>query len=98
MKRLVIISFATVAMGFGFGQIGDGPVVKKHVSQSDIEAGNMGLPEIFSAGHDLFNAKFNMFDGQGRPGTTGGGAARTLICTFVHPYFRTGFQLVRRLP
>lgn len=64
-------------MGFGFGQIGDGPVVKKHVSQSDIEAGNMGLPEIFSAGHDLFNAKFNMFDGQGRPGTTGGGAART---------------------
>ena len=56
--------------------IGDGPVVEEHMSEAAIEAGQVPFDQIFAHGQLLFSAKFNMFDGQSRPGTTGGGAAR----------------------
>lgn len=56
--------------------IGDGPVVASHMSQQQIDSGAIGFNQIFSHGQLLFQAKFNIFDGQSRPGTTGGGAAR----------------------
>jgi hypothetical protein len=56
--------------------IGDGPTVESHMSQAQIDAGSVSFDQIFAQGKLLFQAKFNMFDGQGRPGTTGGGAAR----------------------
>ncbi|MCP5479546.1 MAG: hypothetical protein H7A20_12325 [Rhodanobacteraceae bacterium] len=56
--------------------IGDGPVVKDHVSQSKAEAGDYTFDELFAHGQEQFSAKFNKYDGQGRPGATGGGAAR----------------------
>lgn len=56
--------------------IGDGPVVEQHMSQAAIESGQIPFEQIFAHGKLLFAAKFNMFDGQSRPGTTGGGAAR----------------------
>ena len=34
------------------------------------------FPDVFKRGQDLFSARFNIQDGQGRPATTGGGAPR----------------------
>ncbi len=56
--------------------IGDGPIVTEHLDQADIVAGNLSFDEILRAGGHLFSAKFNLYDGQSRPGTTGGGAPR----------------------
>lgn len=56
---------------------GEVPVVKSHLDQSAIEAGQYSFDELFAAGKFLFDAPFNKLDGQGRPGTTGGGAPRT---------------------
>lgn len=56
--------------------IGDGPVVKEHMSQDDINGGGVVFDMLMSHGELLFTAKFNKFDGQGRPGATGTGAAR----------------------
>lgn len=57
--------------------IGDGPVIENHLQQSSLESGATSFDEMFAVGAQLFSAKFNIFDGQSRPGTTGGGAART---------------------
>ena len=56
--------------------IGDGPIVENHLDQAQIDNGAVTFDQLFAQGKLLFQAKFNMFDGQGRPGTTGGGAAR----------------------
>lgn len=56
--------------------IGDGPIVENHLDQAQIDSGAVTFDQLFAQGKLLFQAKFNMFDGQGRPGTTGGGAAR----------------------
>lgn len=72
-------ALACAVAGLGMtahAQIGDGPVVKEHVDQHRIDSGQMTFQEIFDKGAELFSAKFNSYDGQGRPGTTGGGAAR----------------------
>ena len=56
--------------------IGEGPIVREHMDQSAIDSGSLSFDQIFDHGDLLFSAKFNKFDGQGRPGTTGTGAAR----------------------
>jgi hypothetical protein len=56
--------------------IGERPAVERHLDQAAIDAGEIGLDELFEQGHLLFNARFNRLDGQGRPASTGGGAAR----------------------
>lgn len=56
--------------------IGERPVVEAHVSQQEIEAGQWNLRQLFEAGQFLFDARFNMLDGQGRPASTGTGAPR----------------------
>ncbi len=56
--------------------IGERPVIEKHLDQFDIEAGVYSFDEIFDFGADLFRARFNTLDGQGRPATTGTGAPR----------------------
>jgi len=56
--------------------IGDGPIVQEHLDQAEIAAGNVPFDDIMRAGGHLFSAKFNLYDGQGRPATTGGGAPR----------------------
>jgi hypothetical protein len=53
--------------------IGEGPVIEEHVSQADIEAGALTFDHIFAKGQEFFSAKFNIFDGQGRPAATGNG-------------------------
>ena len=76
-KHLLLSMILTITtMAFAQVQIGDGPVVRKHIDQQKIENGSMSHQEIMEAGRFLFGAKFNTYDGQGRPGTTGTGAPR----------------------
>jgi hypothetical protein len=56
--------------------LGDGPAVAEHMQQEDIDAGLIGFEELFEHGRELFVAKFNHYDGQGRPATTGTGVPR----------------------
>lgn len=55
---------------------GDRAIIKAHVDQARVEGAHYSFDQLFAHGEELFVAKFNMFDGQGRPATTGGGAAR----------------------
>jgi hypothetical protein len=71
---LVLALFLATGASSVLAQIGDGPVIRHHVTDSDVA--NMSFQELSAAGRELFIAKFNMFDGRGRPATTGGGAAR----------------------
>ena len=56
--------------------LGERPVIGYHYEQQAIEDGHYGLAELVRAGRMLFDARFNLLDGQGRPQTTGGGAPR----------------------
>jgi len=81
--RATVVRWAHIMLWAGVfalagGKIGDGPVIEKHLDQADIESGALTFDQIFDAGSTLFSAKFNMFDGQGRPGSTGTGAPREL--------------------
>lgn len=62
--------------GLCLAQIGDGPIIRQHMDQEKIESGELDFWQVFDHGEKLFAAKFNKYDGQGRPGTTGTGAAR----------------------
>ena len=46
------------------------------MDQDKIENGKIGMRKIIRHGRVVFDARFNEFDGQGRPATTGGGAPR----------------------
>lgn len=79
MNRKTLVSFALMSAMAGAAPaatIGDGPVVEHHMSQQQIDTGALDFDQVFDHGRVLFQAKFNIFDGQSRPGTTGGGAAR----------------------
>lgn len=53
--------------------LGDGPVIREHLAQADIDAGRYSLDRLLQHGRDLFVANFNTFDGAGRPEATGDG-------------------------
>lgn len=53
------------------------PNYSGHIEQADIVSGIYDFQFVFEKGRELFEANFNTCDGQGRPGTTGTGAART---------------------
>lgn len=57
-------------------QIGEQPIVTRHLDQRAIEAGEVTLGELVGAGQRLFDARFNILDGQGRPESSGTGAPR----------------------
>jgi Di-haem oxidoreductase, putative peroxidase len=76
----VTLAPATGPAGTGSGagvaggqEIGDGPAIRTHVSESDCETGALTLDEMIARGRALFAAKFNAFDGEGRPAATGNG-------------------------
>lgn len=56
--------------------IGERPAIESHLDQSGINSGRVRLRELIEQGQRLFDAQFNYLDGQGRPGTTGGGKPR----------------------
>ncbi len=72
----VLIAFIGTGLSLFGASIGDGPVIEEHLDQRELESGALNLRSMMEAGKALFVAKFNRFDGQGRPGTTGGGLAR----------------------
>ena len=76
MTNRVAFVLAVLLAVPSYGQIGEQPAVGEHVNQSAIESGEMSLAELFDLGQVLFEARFNRLDGQGRPGTTGGGDPR----------------------
>ena len=53
--------------------IGDAPAVGIHISQADIDAGEVTLDQLVAHGELLFTAQFNTLDGASRPETTGVG-------------------------
>lgn len=57
-------------------RIGEGPNLSRHLDQKQIDGGEVSLEELISHGREIFLAKFNRFDGQGRPGATGAGDSR----------------------
>lgn len=57
-------------------EIGERPAIGRPVDQDDIDDGRLQLPELFRLGQKLFDARFNILDGQGRPASTGTGAPR----------------------
>ncbi len=54
----------------------DAPILAGHIEQDEIVDGTLTFSEVFEIGELLFVAVFNICDGQGRPATTGTGAAR----------------------
>ncbi|RDD61346.1 di-heme oxidoredictase family protein [Ferruginivarius sediminum] len=54
----------------------DSPVLSGHLEQADIAEGFVPFRELFERGRELFVAKVNKCDGQGRPATTGAGDKR----------------------
>ena len=67
---------ASAAVAAAEVELGERPVIDHHYEQQAIEDGHYGLAELVQAGRILFEARFNLLDGQGRPETTGGGAPR----------------------
>lgn len=67
--------FVQVAYGHS-SVIGERPVIERHVDQMNIDNGKLNVDELFQLGNDLFTARFNRLDGQGRPTSTGTGAFR----------------------
>jgi len=57
--------------------IGERGAIEQHVEQSDVDSGALRLRELIALGQQLFEARFNTLDGQGRPASTGTGAPRT---------------------
>lgn len=49
-----------------------------HTAQSDLVAGLLSTDEVFTRGGALAESRFNACDGQGRPGSTGGGGTADL--------------------
>ncbi len=52
------------------------PALSRHIEQADILDGSLSFDEVLEHGEELFTVLFNVCDGQGRPATTGGLAAR----------------------
>lgn len=60
---LVLCGLAVKAQQGDDSEIGDQPALKRHISQSDIEAGRISVPELIKAGETIFIAELNRLDG-----------------------------------
>lgn len=75
-RTLIALSLLVAASGASAQSIGDGPAVAVHFNQFTIDSGRVTLKQLRDQGKMLFEARFNFFDGQGRPGSTGIGTSR----------------------
>lgn len=75
-STFVLASFTLLIRPASAQFIGDGPAVPVHLNQFEIDAGRVSLKQLRDHGKLLFEARFNFFDGQGRPGATGIGLPR----------------------
>jgi len=69
-----VFAYRTSATAQSGSRIGDGPVLQEHVNQQDIDRGAIKLKKLLEMGEFIFAARWNRFDGQGRPAATGNGA------------------------
>ena len=70
-----VLSALTVAVGGAAGAdeppiVGDERVVTRHLDHAALAAGELSVPELIAAGRELFEARFTVLDGAGRPGAT----------------------------
>ena len=77
MTDLAIVLFALALAEPDGTKIGERPALERRLDQEAVDRGAVGLRELIDYGRALFDARFNRLDGQGRPASTGGGAART---------------------
>lgn len=59
--------------------VGERPAIEHHVDQDAINRGQVDLKDLLEFGQKLFDARFNLLDGQGRPASTGTGAPRVPV-------------------
>ncbi len=79
MNRVAtVVASAILALsGSCFAQLaGETPAIQNHLNQTDIEQGRIRFNQLRDLGQTLFEAKFNILDGRGRPFFTGGNAPR----------------------
>jgi cytochrome c peroxidase len=69
--------------------IGERATIEHHVNQPDLVSGQISFDEMFHLGEQLFLAKFNALDGQGRPGATGNGVPTHRAIGSAPPFVRT---------
>jgi mono/diheme cytochrome c family protein len=73
---LLLSGFAGTASAACPADYPESPVLSGSVEHQDILDGAYHFNEVFAKGEELFIAKFNICDGQGRPATTGTGNKR----------------------
>jgi hypothetical protein len=78
MRKMMGIAALAAACWIGFAAradvgIGDERALPFHLDQKAIEAGKVSTDELIEMGRYLFNARFTVQDGAGRPGSTGSG-------------------------
>ena len=76
LALLAVLPTATAQAAETAEPIGERPAIATHLDQADIDSGKLGITDLLRYGERLFVARFNMLDGQGRPGSTGTGAPR----------------------
>ncbi|MDX2032995.1 MAG: di-heme oxidoredictase family protein [Blastocatellia bacterium] len=65
------------------------PTLEEHVSQAALEAGEMTFENLLELGEFIFAARWNSFDGVGRPAATGNGTPTKRDPTRAVPFLRT---------
>src|SRR5438128_1796220 len=68
-----LASKGTTSAQVGSRSIGEGPALEEHINQGDIESGAIKFKKLLEIGEDIFAARWNKLDGQGRPAATGAG-------------------------
>ncbi|MFP6583972.1 MAG: di-heme oxidoredictase family protein [Candidatus Hydrogenedentota bacterium] len=76
--NLISCSDSKSASASAIVTIGERGAITAHTHQVGIDAGQLDLESLQESGKRLFDARFNVLDGQGRPGSTGTGAPRPL--------------------
>ncbi|MBO0727337.1 MAG: hypothetical protein J2P52_17180 [Blastocatellia bacterium] len=51
--------------------VGERPALEAHINETDIESGKITFGDLLGIGEDIFSARWNFLDGQGRPAATG---------------------------
>ncbi len=54
-------------------RIGERPALEEHINQGDIESNAIRFKKLLEIGEEIFSARWNKLDGQGRPAATGAG-------------------------
>ncbi len=83
LKMLLLASFvlAAIAAQLNFkvvnaqdpAKIGDRPNLEEHIKQAEIENSLISFDRLLAIGEEIFAARWNSIDGQGRPAATGNG-------------------------